>query len=45
MGELQLMYEVGARLARERRFPNWYAGSEFRAARDRSLVEAAARQR
>jgi Zn-dependent M28 family amino/carboxypeptidase len=45
MEDLQLMYEVGARLARERRFPNWYAGSEFRAARDRSLVEAAARQR
>ncbi len=43
--DLQLMYEVGARLARERRFPNWYADSEFRAARDRSLAEAAKRAR
>jgi hypothetical protein len=29
---------VGATLAREKRFPNWYATSEFRAARDRSLA-------
>ena len=43
--DLQLMYAVGSRLARERRFPNWYADSEFRAARDRSLAEAAQRGR
>ena len=34
--DLELMYAVGARLAREKRFPNWYPTSEFRAARDRS---------
>lgn len=43
--DLQLMYAVGSRLARERRFPNWYADSEFRAARDRSLAGAAQRGR
>ncbi len=36
--DLQLLYEVGATLARERRFPSWYAKSEFRAARERSLA-------
>lgn len=40
--DLELMLEVGATLARERRFPNWYATSEFRAARDRSFEAAAA---
>lgn len=34
--DLQLFYDVGMRLAAERSFPNWYAGSEFRATRDRS---------
>ena len=33
---LQLLYEVGARIASERRFPEWYPTSEFRAARERS---------
>jgi Zn-dependent M28 family amino/carboxypeptidase len=34
--DLQLYLAVGQRLAQTRRFPNWYPGSEFRAARDRS---------
>lgn len=38
--DLELLFEVGATLAREKRFPNWYATSEFRAARDRSLAAA-----
>jgi hypothetical protein len=29
---------VGARLAREKRFPNWYPSSEFRSARDRTFA-------
>jgi Zn-dependent M28 family amino/carboxypeptidase len=33
---LDLLYAVGARLAAETRFPNWYKDSEFRAARDRA---------
>jgi Zn-dependent M28 family amino/carboxypeptidase len=36
--DLELLFDVGATLAREKRFPNWYATSEFRAARDRSLA-------
>jgi hypothetical protein len=32
------MQRIGWRLANERRFPNWYPDSEFRAARDRSLA-------
>jgi Zn-dependent M28 family amino/carboxypeptidase len=38
---LGLLYGVGARLAREKAFPNWYRDSEFRAARDRSRAPAA----
>jgi len=38
--DLQLLFEVGSTLAGERRFPNWYASSEFRAARDRSRSAA-----
>ncbi len=38
--DLELLFDVGATLAREKRFPNWYATSEFRAARDRSLAAA-----
>lgn len=34
--DLALLFAVGERLAREKRFPNWYPQSEFRAARDRS---------
>lgn len=34
--DLQLLYAIGARLANEKSFPNWYPSSEFRAARDRS---------
>lgn len=34
--DIELMYEVGVRLAGERGFPNWNPKSEFRAARDRS---------
>jgi Zn-dependent M28 family amino/carboxypeptidase len=33
---LQLLRDVGERLAREKSFPNWAPGSEFRAARERS---------
>ena len=36
--DLELLFEVGSTLAREKRFPNWYATSEFRAARDRSVA-------
>ena len=36
--DLELLYAVGARLAREKRFPNWYPSSEFRAARDRTFA-------
>jgi Zn-dependent M28 family amino/carboxypeptidase len=35
-GDLDLLYEVGSRLAAEKTFPNWNADSEFRSARDRS---------
>ena len=38
--DLELLFDVGATLAREKRFPNWYATSEFRAARDRSMAAA-----
>jgi len=38
--DLELLFDVGATLAREKHFPNWYATSEFRGARDRSLAEA-----
>jgi Zn-dependent M28 family amino/carboxypeptidase len=38
--DLELLFEIGSTLAREKRFPNWYATSEFRAARDRSLAAA-----
>ena len=34
--DLQLLYAVGQRLANERGWPNWRAGNEFRATRDRS---------
>jgi Zn-dependent M28 family amino/carboxypeptidase len=36
--DLELLYAVGARLAREKRFPQWYPTSEFRAARERSFA-------
>jgi Zn-dependent M28 family amino/carboxypeptidase len=36
--DLELLYAVGARLAREKRFPTWYQSSEFRAARDRTFA-------
>ena len=36
--DLELLYAVGARLAREKRFPNWYPSSEFRSARDRTFA-------
>ena len=34
--DLTLFYRVGLRLSQTRRFPNWLANSEFRAARQRS---------
>ncbi len=39
--DLSLLHEIGSRLASETRFPNWYEQSEFRAAGDRSLNQAA----
>lgn len=36
VADLQLLYAVGARLAREKRFPEWSRDSEFRAIRERS---------
>lgn len=33
--DLQLFYNVGAKLANEDYFPKWYEGSEFKAARDK----------
>ncbi len=39
--DLKLLFEVGARVANSETWPEWYAGNEFRAARDRS---AAARE-
>jgi Zn-dependent M28 family amino/carboxypeptidase len=41
--DLQLLYEVGDRVANEKRWPEWYAGSEFRAAREKSRAAASAR--
>lgn len=38
--DLELLFDVGSILVREKRFPNWYATSEFRAARDRSMAVA-----
>jgi Zn-dependent M28 family amino/carboxypeptidase len=37
--DAQLYFRVGQRLARETTFPRWRAGSEFKAARDKSLGE------
>jgi Zn-dependent M28 family amino/carboxypeptidase len=39
--DLQLLYQVGARIADEKRWPEWYKDSEFRAARDKSRAGAA----
>ena len=36
--DLELLYAVGTRLAGEKRFPQWYPTSEFRAARDRTFA-------
>jgi Zn-dependent M28 family amino/carboxypeptidase len=40
--DLQLMFAVGARLAGEHNFPNWRAGTEFRALRDKMMGNAPA---
>ena len=37
--DITLLYDIGRTLAKERRFPQWYPQSEFRAARDRSLKD------
>ncbi len=34
--DLDLYYDVGYRVARTRRFPRWYANSEYRVSRDRA---------
>lgn len=36
---VDLVYAIGRRLANETAFPNWNAGNEFRAARDRTRAE------
>jgi Zn-dependent M28 family amino/carboxypeptidase len=36
--DLKLLYEVGAGVAQDGSWPNWYAGNEFRAARDVSAA-------
>lgn len=38
--DIELLHDIGTTLAREKRFPSWYARSEFRAARERSLASA-----
>jgi Zn-dependent M28 family amino/carboxypeptidase len=35
--DLQALYTLGDRLANSRQWPNWYADSQFRAARDREM--------
>jgi hypothetical protein len=35
--DLQLLFDVGCRLANENTFPNWYEGNEFRAKRDKHM--------
>ncbi len=39
MQDLELFLAVGERLAHDRRFPNWYPNSEFRAIRERDRPE------
>ena len=38
--DLALLQQIGAELASNEDFPQWYEGSEFRAARERSFSEA-----
>jgi Zn-dependent M28 family amino/carboxypeptidase len=38
----QVLFDVGYRLSRERRFPEWYPGNEFRPVREQSLKQASA---
>jgi Zn-dependent M28 family amino/carboxypeptidase len=40
--DLVLVFNVGARVANDSGWPNWYAGNEFRATRDRSAAARAA---
>ena len=37
--DMELLYRIGWQLANTRSFPNWYAGTEFRAIRDASGVQ------
>jgi len=37
--DAELIHAVGERLANSREWPNWSAGSEFRATRDKSAAE------
>jgi Zn-dependent M28 family amino/carboxypeptidase len=39
--DLQLMYGVGKELAGGDRWPNWYAGNPFKAARDAMMKDKA----
>ena len=36
--DLKLLFEVGARVSRQKSWPDWYEGNEFRAARDASAA-------
>ena len=36
--DLKLLFEVGAGVAEDGGWPNWYEGNEFRAARDASAA-------
>ena len=40
MEDLRLYYDIGHRVAYGDKWPNWYAGNEFRAIRDTSLTTA-----
>jgi hypothetical protein len=39
--DLQLLFEVGHRVAQGDRWPEWYPGTEFRGVREESLRRAA----
>jgi Zn-dependent M28 family amino/carboxypeptidase len=41
--DLKLLFEVGARVASGKSWPEWYEGNEFRAARDASAASRAAK--
>ncbi len=42
--DLKLLFEVGARVANQKSWPDWYEGNEFRAARDASAASRGPRK-